>query len=91
MPGYDAHTAESGPFYTRPEVKAMNLKFYRAMIRARKRGLERFAIGALIDNTPLVPTRFEPVPRQSFMRSAAAYCSDASDYSGAPGARMRSR
>ena len=61
----------------RHRAMEMDLAFKVAMIRARKRGLERFTIG--VDDRPGTTgpyTVFEPIYKIPLIRSAAALCAE---------------
>lgn len=66
--------------FTRDEVQEMNLAFAKAMLDARKAGLEHFTIGTIVDTSPwYMAKKFTPEPTQSFMTSSAALCMDLAD------------
>lgn len=54
----------------------MNLAFAQAMLDARRKGLEDFTIGPVIDLSPLVATHFSPIQYHSGMGSSAQVCID---------------
>ena len=60
----------------RPPRMIGDAAFVRAMIAARRNGDEFVVIGVVKDRRPLVPTRYEPAQRASFMSSSAGLCSD---------------
>ena len=63
-------------FFDRRECVLMNLNFAHAMLAARKRGQEHFAIGAVQNDTVLFPKHYPIEPQQSLMSSSAATCMD---------------
>jgi hypothetical protein len=74
---YPAHHHHDEKYYfTREQVIAMNLKFAAAMLSARKAGAERFTIGIIKDDTPLVPTQFFRAMQRSMSGSSAALLAD---------------
>lgn len=66
-------------YWTRADIVAMNLAFADAMLAARKRGLEHFSLGPVVDDSAFFPQHFEVAPRLSYISSSAALCDEASD------------
>ena len=69
------HDASQG-YYTYGDCVLMNMKFARAMLAARKRGEEKFTIGAFVDTSPVeyAPRRFIGESIWSGIGSSAAMC-----------------
>lgn len=67
---------QNAPIFTRMECRAMNAAFAKALIEARKAGLEKFSIGTFVDKRPFKPTKFFPQPRGSGISSSAAMCAE---------------
>lgn len=49
----------SAPFYRRDHVIEMDLAFCRAVIEAKRAGLEKCKVGIFVDLTPFSPAHFE--------------------------------
>jgi hypothetical protein len=60
-------------------LKYQDLAFKRAMLAARKAGLERVVLGVVIDGTPIPPSyrRYDLSPPVMVSQSVAGECADA--------------
>ena len=82
--GYPAPHAN----YSRSYAVEMNLAFAQAMLSARRKGLERFKIGAEIDRTPFVPKVYSRAIVTSGIGSSASLCAESGDAGHIIGRRM---
>ena len=74
---WSPNSGTNKPPYTRDQVVDMNVQFAQAMLSARKKGLEHFTIGVIVDDTPFSPQTLQgPPPRHSYMQSSAALCAE---------------
>lgn len=63
----------------RDGLKYQDLMFKRAMLAARKAGLEHVALGVVVDDTPIPPSyrRYDLSPPLMVTQSIAGECADA--------------
>jgi hypothetical protein len=63
----------------RDQLKLQDLMFKRAMLAARKAGLERVVLGVVLDGTPIPPSyrRYDLAPPVMVTQSVAGECVDA--------------
>jgi hypothetical protein len=63
----------------RDQLKLQDLMFKRAMLAARKAGLERVVLGVVLDGTPIPPSyrRYDLSPPVMVTQSIAGECADA--------------
>lgn len=76
MSTFDDHPLAPFRLFTYEQVFRMNYKFAVAMLQARRSGTEKFSLGIVRDQTPLVPSHFPRIQYHSGMGSSAQVCID---------------